>query len=332
MTHSGGITAKSSFLLAKGVFMPTRKATSGRVTVIVPHYNQKECLKTLLPSIASQTFKDYEAIVIDDCTPDRSAVEYIKDFAKDHQKVHLVENAENMRFVRTVNKGIKLATGEYICLLNSDTEVKENFIERNVEILDANAAIGALSCVVVDHYGQNWFCGGRYNHGAPFNLTDDFEEVRSVDFVAGTAAFYRREVFDSIGLFDENYGMYHEDVEFGLRLHAQTNYRACMFPDKLVTHFVVPSIPSSDKVYYGTRNAFLLARRYAFRHLPRLLACVVVFGVCKPLVTSIAALLTAKPFSSWRSATSHAVATTKGMLHGLTARQSRLGRQHSSRK
>jgi CDP-glycerol glycerophosphotransferase len=49
-----------------------------RVSIIIPHYNQKECLKTLLPSIANQTFRNYDVLVIDDCTPDRSAVEYIE--------------------------------------------------------------------------------------------------------------------------------------------------------------------------------------------------------------------------------------------------------------
>ena len=44
-----------------------------KVTIIIPHYNQKECLKVLLPSIANQTFTDYEVIIIDDFTPDRSA-------------------------------------------------------------------------------------------------------------------------------------------------------------------------------------------------------------------------------------------------------------------
>jgi glycosyltransferase involved in cell wall biosynthesis len=50
-----------------------------KVSIIIPHYNQKECLERLLLSITAQTFHDYEVIVIDDCTPDRSAVEYVKD-------------------------------------------------------------------------------------------------------------------------------------------------------------------------------------------------------------------------------------------------------------
>ena len=242
-----------------------------KVSIIIPHYNQKECLKRLLPSIANQTFDNYEVIIIDDATPDRSVLEYINTFIEDHGNMRLVENGENLGFVKTCNEGIRLADGEYICLLNQDTEVKSNFVERNVEILDADSSIGILSCIIVDQDGDNWFTGGSFKGGLPVNLKDDFQGIRSVDFVAGTAPFYRRDVFDRIGLFDEDYRMYHEDVEFGLRLRAETDYKACMFPEKLVVHYLAPSIPKTEVYYFLHRNYILLARRYSPKHIPIIL-------------------------------------------------------------
>ena len=291
-----------------------------KATVIIPHYNQRECLQRLMPSIANQTFKDFEAIVIDDCTPDRSAVEYIKGFAKDHQNIHLVENTENMRFIKTVNKGIKLATGDYICFLNSDTEVTNNFVERNLEILDADASIAGLSCIIVDQNGKNWFSGGRYRHGVPVNLVDDFQGLRPVDFIAGTAAFYRREVFDKLGIFDERYIMYHEDVEFGLRIRARTGYRLCIFPDKLVTHFLVPSIPRADAFYYLNRNLGLLARAYAPKSLPILALRLLFHELARLLFYAAGAALLVRP-SLARSLLRSAFSSTKGAIDGLSARQ-----------
>jgi len=228
-------------------------------------------LKVLLPSIANQTFSDYEVIIIDDLTPDRSAPEYIRSLIKDYPNMRLIDNAENMRFVKTVNKGIKLAEGDYICLLNSDTEVRRNFVQRNVEIMDADPSIGALSCIIVDRNGNNWFTGGRFESGFTVNLVDDFQGVRTVDWVAGTACFYRREVFDKMGLFDEDFLMYHEDVEFGLRMKAKTNYKACMFAERLVVHYLVPSIPRGDFYYYIMRNHIMLAKRYGKRYIPKIL-------------------------------------------------------------
>jgi len=242
-----------------------------KVSIIIPHYNQKEYLKRLLPSIANQTFADYEVIIIDDATPDRSVVEYIKTFIKDHGNMRLVENTENMRFIKTCNKGIELAMGEYICLLNADTEVKNNFVERNVEILDADGSIGALSCVIVDQDGDNWFTGGSFKGGLPVNLKDDFQGIRPVDFVAGTAPFYRKDVFDRIGLLDENYRMYHEDIEFGLRLRAETDYKACMFPEKLVAHYLAGSIPLREMYDLARRNHILMLKKYYPRYLPKVL-------------------------------------------------------------
>ena len=242
-----------------------------KVSIIIPNYNGKEHLGILLPSIADQTFNDYEVLIIDDCSPDKSAVEYIMSFVKDHKNMRLIENERNMGFVKTCNKGIKLASGEYICILTNDTEVAGNFIQRNVEIMDADSSIGVLSCTIIDKDGNNWFTGGRFEKGFPFNLTDDFQGVRTVDWVAGTACFYRREVFDGAGPLDEGFFVYHEDIEFCLRVRSKTNYKVCAFSDKLVTHYSGGSM-GRRMSYYLTRNHILLVRMYCPKYLPKVLA------------------------------------------------------------
>jgi GT2 family glycosyltransferase len=284
-----------------------------KVSIIIPHYNQKECLKVLLQSIANQTFTDYEVIIIDDCTPDKSAVEYIKSFIKDYKNMRLVENTENMRFVKTVNKGIKLAEGDYICLLNSDTEVKKNFVQRNVAIMDADRSIGGLTCILVDKDGKNWFSGGRFKNGLMVNLLDDFQGIRTVDFVAGTACFYRREIFDEIGLFDENFLMYHEDVEFGLRMKAKTKYKACTFAEKLVVHYIVPSIPRGDFYYYAHRSHIMLLRRYGKRHIPKMILLYSLRQIANLLFVSVTKLDGKALISS--------LYVIRGTLDGLVRRQ-----------
>jgi GT2 family glycosyltransferase len=245
------------------------EATTLKVSIIIPHYNQVEYLKRLLPSVANQTFQDYEVIIIDDFSPDRSAPGQIKELIEGYPRMRLVENAENLRFVKTCNKGIELAKGDYVCLLNQDTEVESNFVQRNVEIMDADPSIGGLSCIIVDKDGKNWFTGGKFDKGRPVNLVDDFGGVRTVDFVAGTACFYRKEVFDKIGLFEENFAMYHEDIEFCLRMKAKTSYKACMFGEKLVLHYITASMPRGDFYYYANRNHMILVKRYGRRYIPK---------------------------------------------------------------
>lgn len=291
-----------------------------KVSIIIPHYNQKDCLQRLFPTIVNQTYKDFEVIVIDDCTPDQSSVSYVREFFKDKPNMHLVQNQVNMRFVKTCNRGITLAKGEYICLLNSDTDLKSTFVQRNVEILDSDPGIGGITCTVVDQHGKNWFSGGRYRNGITSNLQDDFQGVRSVEWIAGTAAFYRRDVFDKIGLFDENYIMYHEDIEFGLRMKQQTDYRLCAFSDKLVAHILVSSIPRSDVWYYSSRNLMFLARKYTPRNIPRAIVHIMLFGVCMNLIRATVGVLLGK-FSLSKSWMNFAFASFWGAVKGITAEQ-----------
>lgn len=283
-----------------------------KVSIIIPNYNGEQYLKRLLPSIANQTFNDYEVIIIDNLSPDRSALEYIKAFIKDHRNMRLIENNENLGFAKNCNKGFGLANGDYICLLTNDTEVKSNFVERNVEILDADVSIGVLSCIIVDKDGNNWFTGGSFKGGLPLNLTDDFQGIRTVDWVAGTAAFYRKEVFNRIGLFDENYRMYHEDIEFGLRLRAETDYKACMFAEKLVAHYLGMSIPRSEVYYFLHRNNILILRKYYPIYLPKVLLL---------YSREIARLLIASMLKTRPKLFLIALSTTKGVCAGLVTRQ-----------
>lgn len=291
-----------------------------KVSIIIPHYNQKDCLQKLFPTIVDQTYKDFEVILIDDCTPDKATITFVLDFIKDKPNMHLMYNEVNMRFVKTVNRGITLAKGEYICLLNSDTEVKNNFVQRNVEILNSDPDIGGVTCTIVDQHGKNWFSGGRYRHGLPSNLKDDFQGIRSADFIAGTAAFYRKVIFDRIGLFDENFIMYHEDVEFGLRVKHCTDYRLCTFSDKLVAHILVPSIPGSELWYYDSRNLMFIARKYTPINIPTVIVNIMFFKVCMYLILATVGVLFGK-FSLSKRWVSFAFASFRGAVEGITAKQ-----------
>lgn len=249
-----------------------------KVTIVIPNYNGREYLQMLLPSIVNQTYSEYDVIIIDDCSPDRAAVEYIKEFIAARENMQLVENRGNLGFVRTCNKGFKLATGDYVCLLTNDTEVKPNFLERNVAVMDGDSSIGVLSCIIADQDGNNWFSGGIFRAGHRVNLTDDFHGVRRVDWVAGTAPFYRREVFDAVGFLSEDFVMYHEDIDFCLRVAEKSNYKICALSDKLVTHHLwrlTPGRPNLRKAsriaYYGHRNHILLLKKYSPKHIPKIL-------------------------------------------------------------
>ena len=91
-------------------------------------------------------------------------------------------------------------------------------------------------------------------------------------FVAGTACFYRKEIFDKIGLLNEYFVMYHEDVEFCLRVKAETDYRTRMFGEKLVVHHAgTDGILSTKAVYYLHRNLILVLKKYSPKSVPKVM-------------------------------------------------------------
>lgn len=305
--------------------------TARRASIIIPNYNGRSHLERLLPSIADQTYTDYEVIVIDDCSSDRGAVEYIRAFIRDHDNMRLIENPENLGFVKTCNSGFRLARGEYVCILTNDTEVRRDFVERNVGVMGEDATIGILSCVVVDQDGNNWFTGGSFRGGFRVNLKDDFQGIRPVDWVAGTACFYRRELLDKVGLLDASYVMYHEDIDFCLRVKQETEYKVCVFSDKLVTHYLRNAKASGiDRAkllrqrYYGHRNHLLLLTRYSPGSKRKVLAYYVLEltkdTIVLPVVGALTSIRRLDPayFMTWIQAVA---ASAKGTIDGLRMRR-----------
>jgi GT2 family glycosyltransferase len=95
-----------------------------------------------------------------------------------------------------------------------------------------------------------------------------------VGFVVGTAPFYRRQGLDKVGLLNEQFCMYLEDVEFCLRVKAETGYRVCMLPERLVTHYIsVCDMESIRMKFCRHRNLILILRKYRLRSIPITLLC-----------------------------------------------------------
>jgi glycosyltransferase involved in cell wall biosynthesis len=114
------------------------------VSVIVPNYNHAPYLKLRIDSILSQTFRDFELILLDDCSTDHSK-EVLLSY-KDHPKVtHLVFNEENSGSTfKQWEKGIELATGEYIWIAESDDWAEANFLEQIITAIGTNDTIGLV--------------------------------------------------------------------------------------------------------------------------------------------------------------------------------------------
>lgn len=185
---------------------------SPKVSVIMPSYNKAEYIGEAINSILNQTWEDFELIVIDDCSTDRSAdvVKGIKDF-----RIKFLQNSENIGIAANRNKGLELAQGEYIALLDADDISPDYRLKDEVEYLDQHPGIAAVygGCQEI---GSNGEFKGLY---VSTLHNPDFIRARLLirDIIPNGSCMYRKSfVIDhNIAYEDGYYGM--DDYLFWVR-------------------------------------------------------------------------------------------------------------------
>ena len=217
------------------------------LSIIVISWNTRELLRACLDSVRSYTDGiRYEIIVIDNASRDGSV-----DMLTSHYPyVRLLTNEKNEGFSKANNKGIRKASGEFILLLNSDTSIRENVFFELVSLMRENAEVGVCSPAILSMSGEvqtmrTWnmtpfqsfrriincyrIQGERRSQG------DGDKRVSDADIVAGVCFMVRRQVFDEVGLLDENYFMYNEEDDFCRRTRKK-GWRIAYVPSVRIYH------------------------------------------------------------------------------------------------
>jgi len=224
------------------------------VSVVVTNWNGRELLQACLQSIYDKTTDiRTEIIVVDDASTDSSA-ELVRSKFPD---VKLVLNQTNLGFARANNRGIELATGRYVLLLNSDTVLLNNAIKILADFLDTrpDAAVcgGCLKNkdlstqisygsfptffqALVDALFLNDLFprAGLPNRGA--FPPESAVSPRKVDFIIGADMLIRKEIIDQLGLFDEQFQAYCEEVDFCYRIRQEKRGKAYLVPSAHIVH------------------------------------------------------------------------------------------------
>lgn len=232
--------------------------TGSRVAVVIPNYNRCDLLRSCLQAVVSQTFRDLAVVVVDNGSTDGS-VEVVQ---REFPQVALIRNPTNRGFAVAMNQGIAGSRSEYVASLNNDTIAEPDWLEQLVVALDDNPDAGMAAStllfsspqgminsagICVDRLGIAWDrWGGRCERQA--------HGISSVFGASAGAALYRRRMLDHIGLFDEDYFCYHEDVDLAWRAQL-AGWRAVYVPDAVVVH--LHSATSRDGSPFKNR---LLAR------------------------------------------------------------------------
>ena len=235
--------------------------TQPLVSVIILNWNGLEHLKDCLPSMTAQNYENLEIIVVDNGSTDGS-IEYIQKEFPD--TVTLIRNAENVGFCIGNNIGIEVASGEYLVVLNNDTELDANWISALVDIAEKHPDVGMFASKILSFYDRDKIdCVGHLiypdglSRGRGRGETDNgqYDQIEEVIFPSGCAAFYRKAMLDEIGLFDEQFFIYVEDSDLGMRGRL-AGWKCLYVPQAIVYHKYSATMGgySPQKAYLVERN------------------------------------------------------------------------------
>lgn len=210
------------------------------ISIVIPNINGIKYLPDCLSSIQKQTFKDFEVIVIDNGSTDGST-ELIK---RDYPWVRLIELSENIGFAAACNKGIKVLRGRYVVTLNNDTVVELQWLEELWKAMEEDKNVGMVASKIlldkktreIDSVGMLIYPDGIARQKGRGEIDKgQFDNENDILFPSACAAMYRKEMLEDVGLFDEDFFAYLEDVDLGLRGRL-AHWQAVLAPGAVVYH------------------------------------------------------------------------------------------------
>lgn len=192
-----------------------------KVSVIIPNWNGKHLLNTCLSSLRKQTFKGFEVILVDNGSTDGS-LEYLKKFPE----VRIISLDKNYGFAKAINEGIKVAFGNFLVLLNNDTEADKDFLKYLVVAAERKRDAGFVACKMLQFSNRDIIdsagdavdvVGHSYNIGLGQKDGPQFNKPGNIFLATAGGSLFKKEVFEKTGYFDEDYFTYMEDVDLCLR-------------------------------------------------------------------------------------------------------------------
>lgn len=210
------------------------------ISIIIPNFNGRKYFEVCLGALYHQTYKDIEIILVDNGSTDDS-VAFVE---KNYPEVKIIRLTENKGFSAAVNIGIKAARGELIALLNNDTKPTPTWLEKLAGPLFKNNDIGFCASKIlkwdkpdyIDSAGiKVTLCGAIENRGAGKRDGEVFNKEIEVFGACAAAALYRRSMLKEIGLFDEDFFAYFEDVDLSFRAQLM-GYKCLYIPGTVVYH------------------------------------------------------------------------------------------------
>lgn len=238
-----------------------------KTAIVILNWNGAKLLPQFLPSVIKYS-NDSEIYIIDNSSTDNS----IKLLEAEFPSVKIIQNKGNYGFAKGYNEGLKYIDAEYLCLLNSDVEVTENWIQPIEELFNKNQDIAAIQPKILDHKNKSYFeyagAGGGFidKFGYPFcrgrifsTLEEDkgqYNDTTQIFWASGASLFIRRKDFFDQNGFDEDFFAHMEEIDLCWRLN-NVNRKIYYCGESTVYHLGGATLDKSNpkKWYLNYRNS-----------------------------------------------------------------------------
>jgi GT2 family glycosyltransferase len=232
-----------------------------RVSAVILNYNGRHLLEVVLPSMAAQEYRDFEIVVVDNCSSDDS-VAYLRESWPQVRAVWV--GPRNIGVAGALNRGVAVAAGELVALLNNDIELERTWLGELVAALDKRPEAGSACGKTLSYQRRDELDGAGdiltrdgLGHRRGYGQTDrgQFECAEDVFAPSAGVALYRARVLAEVGPFDESFHAYYEDVDWGLR--AQLKGHGCRYVPSAVAYHMGGATTRGER----DRFYFMLQRR-----------------------------------------------------------------------
>ena len=171
---------------------------SMKLSIIIPVYKTEHTLKRCVESVLGQRFRDYQLILVDDCSPD-SCPQLCDDFARRDQRVQVIHCQQNRGLSNARNAGIAKAKGEYITFIDSDDYLGEDTLKPLMDLLAVHHDYDILEYSVHEHYGRPTGMNTlRLENREYYDMRRYWYEAKAYQHSYSWNKIYRRELFDNV--------------------------------------------------------------------------------------------------------------------------------------
>lgn len=254
-------------------------------SIVVLNYNGEKFIEPCLSSVFKSNYPNFEVILVDNGSTDNSIKIAREKFGKD-PRLRIILNHKNLGFAEGNNVGIGVSKGDYIVLLSNDTKVHPNWLKELIGVIESNEKIGAAQPKLLLMHKPNYinsigvyidFFSNPFRRNFPGEKDRrQYENIIEVFMGAAIALALRRDVLEEVGVFDEDFFIYAEDLDLCWRIWL-AGYKVVYVPKAVVYHKGAATIKSKSmarakerppfEFHYYKNHLMCLLKNYELKNL-----------------------------------------------------------------